>query len=67
MKRTPEKQAEIEKLPKYWVRIQSQSEKSIKYNYTKLVPARKAYEMVHGKLDEFGKRTQKLKHRYQFV
>jgi hypothetical protein len=59
MKRTPEKQAEIDALPKYWVKIQAQTEKAQKYNYTKLVSSEKANRLIYGQWNgvEFKKTT----------
>jgi hypothetical protein len=51
MKRTPEKQAEIEKLPRYWARVQTQTDKAQKYNYTKLVSREKAHRLIYGTFD----------------
>jgi hypothetical protein len=51
MKRTPEKQAEIEALPKYWVRVQAQTPKALKYGYTKLVSRDRANRLIDGVFD----------------
>ncbi len=51
-------------LRNYFVFVQADTPEAKKYNYTKLVSREKAYEMVHGKMNEFGVRIPTLKHKY---
>jgi hypothetical protein len=51
MKRTSEKQAEIEALPKYWTKVQARTPKATKYGYTKLVSRDRAQRLIYGVFD----------------
>ena len=54
-------------LPKYYRKVQAQTENAIKYGYYKLVPFHKAFEMVHGKMNEFYERKKYLKHEHKYI
>ncbi len=56
------KEAERLNYPRHYVLVTNDSEKATKYGYTKLVSNRKAFEMINGRLNEFGQRILKLKH-----
>ena len=58
---------QLKTFPKFWVKVQAQTKKSEKYNYSKLVSFYKAQEMIYGVLNKFGIREKNLKHEFKQV